>query len=159
MEAQWKRQLRREASAHHMCAENRSALEAVDTKSDAVALYKKTIDWALEEGYPNLATLRRDFSDCESLGVFVDKHFSGEILTDHAVYVFHNCTGTIRTGINIKRRIIPMMYFANGCHMNVKGIPGSALQVRVPLYVFGENLVSGEKSDDVLCKIYSNEVK
>lgn len=159
MDAQWKRQLRREASVHHMCAENRSALESVDTKSDAVSLYKKTIDWALEEGYPNLATLRRDFSDCESLGVFVDKHFDGEILIDHKVYVFHNCTGTIRTGLNVKRRIIPMMYFANGCEMDVRGIQESAMQVRVPLYVFGENRVTGEQSDDILCKTYYYDVK
>ena len=159
MDAQWKKQLRREASVHHMCAENRSALESVDTKSDAVALYKKTIDWALEEGYPNIETLRRDFSDCESLGVFVDKHFTGETLLDHAVYVFHNCTGIIRTGLNAKMRIIPMMYFANGCEMDVRGVPGSGTQARVPLYVFGDNRVSSEQSDDVFCKVYYYDVK
>lgn len=159
MDAQWKRQLRREASAHHMCAENRHALDGVDTKSDAIALYKKTIDWALEEGYPNLSTLRRDFSDCESYGIFIDKHFNNERLTDHQVYVFHNCTGTVRTGLNVKRRIIPMMYFANGCNMNVRGIAGSAMQVRVPLYVFGDNRVIGEQSDDILCKIYTYDAK
>lgn len=159
MDAQWKRQLRREASAHHMCAENRTALEAVDTKSDAVMLYKKTIDWALEEGYPNLATLRRDFTDCESLGVFIDKHFDGEILDQHEVYVFHNCSGTIRTGLNIKKRIIPMLYFANGCEMNINGISGSATQARVPLYVFGDNRVFGEHSDDIQCKTYYYETK
>lgn len=142
-----------------MCAENRSALESVDTKADAVALYLKTIDWALEEGYPNLLTLRRDFSDCEELGIYIDKDFHGEILNQRQVYVFHNCTGTIRTGLNLGKRIIPMLYFANGCDMNVRGIPRSAMQVRVPLYIFGDNRISGEQSEDILCKIYSYEVK
>ena len=159
MDAQWKRQLRREASVHHMCAENRSALDGIDNKADAIALYKKTIDWALEEGYPTIFTLRKDFSDCEVYGIFIDKHFDGEILNDHQVYVFHNCSGTIRTGLNLSKRIIPMLYFANGCDMNIRGIRGSAMQVRVPLYVFGENRVAGEQSDDILCKIYENEVK
>lgn len=159
MDAQWKRQLRREASVHHMCAENRSALDAIDDKSDAIALYKKTIDWALEEGYPNLETLRRDFSDCGVYGVFIDRHFEGEVLNDHKVYVFHNCTGTIRTGLNLKKRIIPMLYFANGCDMNIRGVPGSAMQVRVPLYVFGDNRIAGEQSDDILCKAYYYDVK
>lgn len=159
METQWRRQLRREASAHHMCAENRDALESITSKGEAIGLYKKTIDWALEEGYPNLATLRRDFADCEAYGVFVGKHFTGEILYQHEVYVFHNCTGTIRTGLNIKRKIIPMLYFANGCNMDIKGIPGSATRPRVPLYVFGDNRVAGESSDDIECKVYYCDTK
>ena len=159
MDKQWKRQLRREASVHHMCAENRSALEGADTMSSAIELYKKTIDWALEEGYPNLGTLRRYFSDCGEFGIYVDKEFHGEVLTQHQVYVFHNCTGTIRTGLNISQKIIPMLYFANGCDMIVRGIPGSETQARVPLYVFGENCVSGEQSDDIICKTYTYDVK
>lgn len=159
MDSQWKRQLRREASAHHMCAENRSALEVIDTKEQAIELYKKTIDWALEEGYPSLPVLRRDFSDCEDLGVYVDRHFSGEVLCDHRVYVFHNCTGTIRTGLNISKKIIPMLYFANGCDMDVKGIPNSSMQVRVPLYIFGVNRIGAEQSEDLLCKTYKFDVK
>lgn len=159
MDEQWKRQLRREASVHHMCAENRSALESVDTFEEAIALYKKTIDWALEEGYPNMRTLRAFFSHCEDFGIYIDREFHGDVLNVHQVYVFHNCRGTVRTGLNIGQRIIPMMYFANGCDMNVRGIPGSGLQVRVPLYVFGENRVAGESSDDIQCKIYSYDVK
>jgi len=142
-----------------MCAENRDALESITSKGEAIDLYKKTIDWALEEGYPNLATLRRDFADCEAYGIFVDKHFTGEILDQHEVYVFHNCTGTIRTGLNIKRKIIPMLYFANGCNMDIKGIPGSATRSRVPLYVFGDNRVAGEHSDDIECKVYYCDTK
>lgn len=142
-----------------MCAENRSALENVDTMDGAISLYKKTIDWALEEGYPNMTTLRRFFSHCEDFGIYVDKDFHGEVLNQQQVYIFHNCTGTIRTGLNIGERIIPMLYFANGCDMNVRGIPGSGSQARVPLYVFGYNHVAGETSDDIVCKVYSYDVK
>lgn len=155
----WKSLLRRQASAHGMCAEYRDALGSVETKHDAIALYKRCIDWALEEGYPSIDILRQFFSCCEDSGVFVDKHFDGEILDDQQVYVFHNCTGTVRVGLNSKKRIIPMLYFANGCNMNVRGIPGSAMQVRVPLYVFGQNWISAEQSDDVICKTYKFDVK
>lgn len=159
MDNLWKKQLRREASAHHMCAENRDALEGVETKEQAIALYKKTIDWALEEGYPTLETLRRDFSDCEDYGIFIDRHFKGEVLNHHQVYVFHNCSGTIRTGLNLGKRIIPMLYFANGCDMNIKGVHNPVMQVRVPLYVFGDNRISAEQSEDILCKTYKFDVK
>lgn len=154
MDKQWKRQLRREASAHGMCAEYRDGLGSVETKHDAIVLYKRCIDWALEEGYPSIETIRRDFKDCEVDGIFVDKVFHGETLNDQQVYVFHNCSGTIRVGLNIKRRIIPMLYFANGCDMDIKGISGSAMQVAVPLYIFGQNRIGAEQSDDIVCKTY-----
>lgn len=160
MERQWQKQLRHEASLHHMCEENRTALEHVESKSDAISLYKKTIDWALEEGYPSLSTLRRDFSDCEANGIFVDRHFDGEVLDRQSVYVFHNCTGTIRTGLNVGMKTIPMLYFANGCDMSVKGIKGSGLSVRVPLYVFGtDNRISAEQSEDIICTTFNFDTK
>jgi len=159
MDTLWKKQLRREASAHHMCEENRKALDSVESKSDAIKLYKRTIDWALEENYPNLETLRRSFSDCEADGIFVDKHFSGDILIDQQVYVFHNCTGVIRVGLNVQKRIIPMLYFANGCQMTIKPIGSSSLDVRVPLYLFGENVVNAKGSEDVVFKTYKFDVK
>ena len=143
-----------------MCEENRHALEGVESKSDAISLYKKTIDWALEEGYPDLDTLRKFFSDCEAYGIFIDRHFDGELLDNHAVYVFHNCLGTIRTGLNVERRIIPMLYFANGCDMRVEGIKGSGMSVKVPLYVFGrDNLISCEQSDDIICTTFNFDTK
>jgi hypothetical protein len=159
MRTGWQKQLRREASLHHMCEENRSALGSIETKVDAINLYKRTIDWALEEGYPCIQTLRRDFSDCEAAGVFVGKHFNGEILDDQQVYVFHECTGTIRTGLNVERSIIPMLYFANGCQMTVKGIPDTGFGVRVPLYIFGENEINCEQSEDIVCVTYKFDAK
>lgn len=161
MEANWKRQVRREASAHHMCEENRDALSSVETKEEAVELYKKTIDWALEEGYPCLDTLRREFSDCEDCGLFVGKHFEGELLDEQKVYVFHQCTGEIRVGLNVEKRIIPMLYFANDCNMSVKSSGSSPMSflVRVPCYIFGQNIVSVENSEELECKIYKFQVK
>lgn len=144
---------------HHMCEENRSALDSVESKIDAINLYKRTIDWALEEGYPCIQTLRRDFADCDAAGVFVGKHFDGEILDEQQVYVFHECTGTIRTGLNVDRAIIPMLYFANDCDMTVKGIPGTGHNVRVPLYIFGDNHITCEQSEDIACVTYKFGVK
>ena len=159
METNWKGVLLREASAHGMCAEYRTGLGSVETKEDAIALYKRCIDWALEEGYPALPILRSLFKDCESEGIFIDKAFHGEVLKDHQVYVFHNCTGIIRTGLNVSEQIIPMLYFANGCDMSVCSAGAEVNQVRVPLYVFGDNNVIGENSEDILCKTYKFEVK
>lgn len=159
MDANWKRQLRREASAHGMCRENRFALDSVETKEEAVSLYKKTIDWALEEGYPNFGTIQRDFSDCEDLGIFVNKEFHGELLNDQQVYVFHHCTGRIRTGLNTKERIIPMLYFANGCDMTLAPGGDQSSEVRVPLYVFGRNLIKLDASGNVVFKTYKFDAK
>ena len=159
MESDWKKILRRGASLHHMCEENRTALENCDTKSEAIALYKKTIDWALEEGYPDLSVIENEFSDCEDDGVFVNKHFSGEVLNEQQVYVFHNCTGYIRTGINVQKKNIPMLYFSNGCDMTIKASDAYGLSTRVPLYVFGDNNIKYERSEDITCKLYKFNVK
>ena len=154
MEQEWIRQLRREASAHGMCSENREALASVESLGEAIALYKKTIDWALEEGYPNFGTLQRYFSDCGDYGVFVNKDFHGDLLIDDKVYVFHHCTGWIRTGINMQKRIIPMLYFANNCDMTLRSGGPSDLEVRVPLYIFGGNIVKIDASGNVVFKTY-----
>ena len=159
MEQEWKRQLRREASSHGMCQENREALDSIDSLEDAVSLYKKTIDWALEEGYPNFGTLQRYFADCGKYGVYINREFHGELLNEQKVYVFHHCTGWIRTGINLGQRIIPMLYFANDCDMTVKSGGPSSLEVRVPLYVFGGNIVKIDASGNVVFKTYKFEAK
>lgn len=159
MDTDWKKLLRRQASLHHMCEENRSALEEVNSKADAIALYKKTIDWALEEDYPDLYALRRYFNDCELYGIFIDKEFHGETLMDQQVYVFHNCTGTIRTGLNLEKEIIPMLYFANNCDMSVRSAAPVGTSIRVPIYIFGDNKISAEHSEDMDSVIYKFDVK
>lgn len=142
-----------------MCKSNRIALESVSDRHEAIALYLRTIDWALEENYPKLPTIREFFADCENEGVFVDRHFHGEILNALPVYVFHNCTGTIRTGLNTKEKVIPMLYFANGCDVSVWASDTLGLGTRVPLYVFGDNKVLPEQSDNIECKTYKFDTK
>lgn len=144
---------------HHMCEENRLALSALKTKSEAIALYKKTIDWALEEGYPTLATLESCFGDCGDEGVFVDRTFNGEVLDEAPVYVFHNCKGEIKTGLNVREKNIPMLYFANGCDMRVSACGPEGIATCIPLYIFGPNKVRTQSDSDAVFRIYKTKVK
>lgn len=156
----WKSYLQRLARIKGMCDDNRAYLSACETKADAIRLYKQTVDWALEEHYPDFEFIEKEFSDAEQEGVFVNKQFDGEILNEHQVYVFHKCSGTIRVGINRDKRIIPMLYFANGCKMVVEGIEDSRLLAdRVPFYIFGENEVTPINSDKLDARIYVQKVK
>lgn len=156
----WKRHLQREARLHRMCADNQAYLNACENKEDAIRLYKQTIDWALEEDYPDIDFLRKEFADQQSQGIYIDQHFDNVVLNDQQVYVFHNCTGTIRVGLNLEKEIIPMCYFANGCCMTVLGLEGERMiPDRVPLYLFGENVVNTINSSSLEVRIYKHKVK
>ena len=155
MQPSWKEYLLRQARLESMCTENMDALRACETKADAVALYKKTIDWALEKNYPPVNFIRNKFGDCENLGVYIDRTFNGELLNEHQCYVFHNCKGYITVDINIPLKIIPMLYFANGCDLSIsRADTPHTLPIRVPLYIFGENNISAEDNNDVTFKKY-----
>jgi hypothetical protein len=157
MSSNWKPYLQRLAREKKMCADNRAYLNACETKSDAIRIYKQTIDWALEQEYPDLDFLRKEFSQCQNEGLFIDHHFDGEVLNDQQVYIFHHCTGTIRVGLNFGKKIIPMCYFANDCDMTVLGIEGEKLfPDRVPLYVFGDNKVKADNSEHIEVRIYKH---
>ena len=146
----WKEYLLRQARLESMCTENIDALRACETKLDAVTLYKKTIDWALEKNYPPVNFIRNEFGDCEDLGIFVDKDFHGELLDEHQCYVFHNCRGEIKVDLNISKAIIPMLYFANGCNISItRADAAHTLPIRVPLYIYGENIIKAEDNDDI----------
>lgn len=157
----WKTHLQHLARKHNMCADNRAYLSACETKEDAIRLYKQTIDWALEEEYPDLDFLRKEFADQQSQGIFIDHNFDGEILNEHQVYVFHHCTGTIRVGLNLAKKIIPMCYFANGCDMTILGVETADqfLPNRVPLYIFGKNKINAFNSNTMEVRIYQHETK
>lgn len=156
----WKAYLQQQAKVHRMCADNRAYLYACETKEDAIRLYKQTIDWALEEQYPDIDFLRKEFNTQESQGFFVDHHFDGEILNEHQVYVFHHCTGTIRVGLNLAKKIIPMCYFANNCNMTILGIESEKdFADRVPLYIFGDNNVNAINSELLDARVYQHKVK
>ena len=138
-----------------MCSENFRLLSACTSKEEAVELYKRTIDWALEENYPPLAVLKQDFGHMEDSGIYVGHVFHGEMLKDQQVYVFHNCEGTIHVGLNIDKKIIPMLYFANGCRMTVRCDD----EIRVPLYVFGDNQVYANRASGCDFRIFNFDVK
>lgn len=161
MSTTWKSYLQRQARVHRMCEDNRAYLSACESKEDAIRLYKQTIDWALEEGYPDMDFLRKEFNKCQSEGLYVDHHFDGEILNEHQVYVFHNCTGTIRVGLNLAKKIIPMCYFANNCDMTILGIENddSFMPDRVPLYIFGENNINAMNSNSIEVRVFRSGVK
>ena len=160
MSQNWKPYLQRLAREHKMCAENRAYLNACEDKNDAIRLYKQTIDWALEEGYPDLDFLRKEFGEYQSNGIYIDHHFENDILDEQQVYVFHHCTGAIRVGLNLAKKIIPMCYFANKCNMTILGLEGERLfPDRVPLYVFGENKIDARNSDTMEVRMFKHKIK
>lgn len=160
MSSNWKPHLQRLAREHKMCAENRAYLNACETKEDAIRIYKQTIDWALEEGYPDLDFLRKEFADQQSQGIYIDHHFEGDILNEQQVYVFHHCTGTIRVGLNLAKKIIPMCYFANNCDMTILGVEEDKdYPDRVPLYIFGKNNIVAENTATTSFRVYCHDIK
>lgn len=156
----WKSHLRHLAREKGMCADNRAYLNACECKEDAIRLYKQTIDWALENEYPDLDFLRKEFGNCQGEGIFIDHHFTGQPLSEHQVYVFHHCTGTIRVGLNLAKKIIPMCYFANNCDMTILGFDGERMfPDRVPLYIFGDNKINASNSPTMEVRIYQHATK
>ena len=148
----WKDRAAKDIRSHRVCDEYDGLLSRAKSKVDALALYRRGIDWCLENDSPSIDLLRNYKQECAFSGIFIDRHFDGELLNDNQIYVFHNCTGTIRTGLNVQKRIIPMLYFANGCDMTVEG--ESPAQVDVPLYLFGKNNVKAESSAEIQPVIY-----
>lgn len=154
MTPDWKKRIELEAQSNGICAEYAKLIARAETKEALISLYKRGIDWCLENDCPTLDSLRSEAKGYEGLGIFIDHHFDGELLNDQQVYVFQNCSGSIRVGLNAEKKIIPMLYFANGCDMEVRHGGVADLAVRVPLYIFGNNRVTSENSNDVQFKIY-----
>lgn len=126
-----------------------------------VEYYTSNPDWCLERNYPTLPYLQANFSDIEDKGVFVDKIFNGELLNEKQAYIFHNCKGRIKVAMNENLALIPMLYFANGCRMIIKGEPSSQWQrspVTVPLYEFGKNDISAHDGKFVKYNRYKSKL-
>ena len=130
----WKEILIERAKKQGMCRENFTALERLSDRRSAVALYKKTVDWALENGYPGLDVIREHFNDMEQDGIYVDRDFGYDNVVSQ-VSVFHNCSGSIRTGLNVEMMVIPMLYLANGSRLVIDGNGSTDWAVTVPVYV------------------------
>ena len=147
------------AHAKGICAEGYKKLHDLN-KDELVDYYLSIPDWCLERDFPDLQTLRDHFSNAGKMGVFVDHTFHGELLNDLQTYIFHNCKGTIKVGLNVDKAIIPMLYLANGCRLRIVGVGDVAPKKpsEVPVYVFGKNDYSAKDNKYVVFNIYKNEL-
>lgn len=144
-------QFREIAGSYGICDEDVffRLLRKCGTKAESIYIYKHCLDWCLDAGYPDLDFLRREYrnEETERDGVYFDKTFDGELLDEHQTYVFHHCAGRIRVAMNCGKAVIPMLYFAYGCDMEVSCTQENyGRPIRVPLYIFGENRI--EARDD-----------
>lgn len=143
-----------------ICAEGyKHMLESADVEA-MVEYYIANPDWCLERNFPDLRTLRNHFADVSNKGVFVDRTFDGELLNDLQTYIFHNCKGTIKVGLNVDKAIIPMLYLANGCRLRIVGVGDVVPKVpsEVPIYVFGKNDYSAKDNKYVEFNIYKHKL-
>lgn len=153
-----KEQLINTAHAKGICAEGYKQMHGSADADAMVDYYVANPDWCLERNFPDLLTLTEKFSDCEDKGVFVNKTFNGELLNDLQTYIFHNCKGTIKVGLNVDKAIIPMLYLANGCRLRIMGVGDTVPKVpsEVPVYVFGKNDLSAKNNKYVKFTAYKH---
>lgn len=154
MKSDWKHQLLRQARLKGMCAENIVALRDCPDRLTAVALYKKTIDWALENDYPTLYDIRTFFGDCKDYGIYVDQDLTGVTANKHQVYVFHNCYGKLNVEMDYDNHIIPMLYFANDCDVTVVCKQPNFRPIKVPIYTTDGNNVETYDTANAVFKKY-----
>lgn len=147
------------ARAKGICAEGHQQMLASADIGDMVGYYVANPDWCLERGFPDLPTLREHFADVGHKGVFVGVTFHGELLNDLQAYVFHDCKGTIKVGLNVEKGSAPMLYLANGCRLHVVGDgPITKEPMQIPIYVFGKNDLSARDNRRVRFKVYRHNV-
>lgn len=155
----WKEVLVSQAKEKHMCGENFRMLIECDDKESAIYLYKKTIDWALEERYPTESVLREYFSDCEEYGIFVGKTLDKIEMSKKQVYVLHGCNGFIRVAMDYEKAVIPMIYVANGCDITIECVQHNSIPIVVPIYIFGDNKVKTIGNKNAIFNTYRMSVK
>lgn len=155
MEQLLREQLKEAAREKGICEDGFSKLSADDVAS-LVDYYIQHPDWGLSHDFPSIEVLREYSELLESKGVYVEKTFTGELLNDRQAYVFIGCKGKISVGLNVEKRIIPMLYFGNKCRMRVIGVgeitPRQA--TKVPIYAYGKNDISAHTNKYVKFNIY-----
>jgi hypothetical protein len=114
----------------------------------------------MERDYPPLHILRQQCAntECQECGIYIDHTFHGETLSELQTYIFHNCRGVINVAMDYDNANIPMLYFANDCHMTVQCEQENSPAIRVPLYVFGENRVTCASNDNATFRVYEIEL-
>ena len=147
------------ARAKGICAEGHRQMLASAGVGDMVDYYVANPDWCLERSFPDMRTLREHFADMGGKGVFVDRIFHGERLDELQAYVFHNCRGTVKVGLNVERGSAPMLYLANGCRLHVVGDgPIAKEPTQIPIYVFGRNDLSARDNRRVRFRVFKHDV-
>lgn len=155
-----KQNLLRQGKIKSMCNDNLSALRKCDAREDAIALYKKTIDWGLENNYPPLSFLRDNFANrqSEDCGVYVSRKLDVTVSSLQS-YVFHDCKGVVNAEMDYDSCTIPMLYFANGCDVTVTCRQPNARAIRIPIYATDDCRIKVKKTSNAMFTIYKIQVK
>lgn len=141
-----------------ICAEGYDKMRGYG-RDKLIDYYIENPDWCLERDFPTLSVLRECFSDIEDKGVYIDKTFNGELLNDLQAYIFHNCKGTIKVGLNVEKAVLPMLYLSNGCRLRIIGTGVLTKNPsEIPVYTFGENDVSARNNRYVRFRKYANDI-
>lgn len=160
-DSDYKKDILDDIERHGVCGEYLEIARRARNMSDLISMYKHGAGWSLEHNSPSIDIIRK-YAKRERLslyGVFVDKHFQDELLWDQGVYVFLHCTGTIKTGLNVYSRIMPTLYFGNGCRMTIESGNRERLLIpaRVPIYIYGKSVIQVESSDRLSCPRMTEE--
>lgn len=125
-----------------VCKESYSKMRGYD-RDELIAMYLHLPDWCMSRNFPSLEMLRREFSDVEDKGIYIDKTFKCELFKNKPVYVFHNCKGRIFVDWNVEKANIPILYFANGCEIEVYSNDKIVVPIpaRVKIIIYSEDSV------------------
>jgi hypothetical protein len=159
MEEELREILIHDAKRKNICIDGFKRVLSSNDKHELLDYYKSIIDWSLERDFPPIDVVRRYFSDSESDDVFVDRVFHGETFSSSQIYVFHACQGTINVAMDYDNEIIPMLYFANNCHITIRCEQENLRPIRVPLYIFGDNTIVATNDDNVEFIKFTSSVK
>jgi hypothetical protein len=151
--------LMKDAKAKGICVDGYKTMEQCSNVGELVDFYIQSIDWCLEKDYPTLQYIRDNFSDIQNKGIYVGQTFHGEKFSRLQSYVFHDCSGVINVEMDYENAIIPMLYFANNCHITVICKQKNTPAIRVPLYIFGDNVITAQDDENVIFSKYQMEVK
>lgn len=117
---------------------------------EALADYYLTMpDWCMRRNFPKMEILREYSKGLEYKGIFVGKDFHGETIRGIQTCIFHDCQGMVNVEMDYDKSIIPMLYFANGCQMQItcEQTENKNAPITIPLYVFGGNNLIAEDNE------------
>lgn len=141
-EKEWKPIVLADAARRNICGQYTGLLQRCETLTDFLRLYRRGASWALENDVPRLDMLRQYKDERLDLhGIYIDREFDGEELWDKQVYILRNCSGTIRTGLNLDKQIVPMFYLSDGSDLKIESANGDYLShpIIVHVWLFGDS--------------------